>query len=201
METQLPSPVFINLDYIFFLIYRALARVLSFFGDNFWQSLKIFATLIVIVLITIILYCMVRLYEINKEGEKVGKSSDPIKEDISEPGQVSVDGANIVRNETWESVRTKILSDSPSDWRLAIIEADIYLDRVLDQKGIFGDTLGDKLKQMTPERFPSVQLAWEAHKVRNRIAHEGSEFMLTQPEARRVLSYFEIVFRDLEVIT
>ena len=94
----------------------------------------------------------------------------------------------------------KHLSDSPSDWRLAIIEADIYLDRLLDAKGYGGDTIGDKLKNQTPDRLGSVQIAWEAHKVRNRIAHEGAAFALTMPEARRVLSYFEIVFRDLGAI-
>lgn len=199
METQIPEPVFINIEYIFFLIYRALARFFSIFGDNFWQTLKIFATFIVIILITIILYCLVRLYEIKQE-EGEGKKPNVVVDPENLSGVAVLEGFP-VRNEVWESVRAKILSDSPSDWRLAIIEADIYLDKVLDQKGIFGDTLGDKLKQMTAERFPSVQLAWEAHKVRNRIAHEGSEFMLTQPEARRVLSYFEIVFRDLEVIS
>lgn len=176
------------------------ARIASLFNENLFSSLKVFATLIVIVLITIILYCLVRLYEIEHEGKKktpmVSKESGSAGTETLASG-----GVGAQRNEVWEAVRTKILSDNPSDWRLAIIEADIYLDRVLDQKGVFGDTLGDKLKQMTPERLPSVQLAWEAHKIRNRIAHEGVEFMLTQPEARRALSYFEIVFRDLEVIS
>jgi len=104
------------------------------------------------------------------------------------------------RNETWENIRSKLLSDSPSDWRLAIIEADIYMDRQFDAKGFYGDTVGDKLKNLTPDKFPSVQIAWEAHKVRNRIAHDGADFTLTMPEARRILSYFEIVFRDLGVI-
>ena len=106
----------------------------------------------------------------------------------------------VARNETWEAIRTKLLSDSPSDWRLGIIEADIYMDRVFDTKGFYGDTVGDKLKNLTPDKFPSVQIAWEAHKVRNRIAHDGADFTLTMPEARRTLSYYEIVFRDLGAI-
>jgi hypothetical protein len=92
------------------------------------------------------------------------------------------------------------LSETESDWRIGIIEADIYLDRVLDIKGVPGDTLGDKLKNVSPSILPSVQVAWEAHKVRNRIAHDGADFSLTMPEVRRVYSYFEIVFRDLGVI-
>ena len=216
METQLPSPVFLNLEYIFFLIYRALARFFHFiFGGNItdpnapsraFYGLKTLATLIVIILITIILYCLVRLYEIEQEGKPkkqkklLSASSDFSKEDSNLSGAQFLDNNTSRVNETWNSVRSKLLSDNPSDWRLAIIEADIYLDRVLDQKGFYGDTLGDKLKQVDPEKLPSVQIAWEAHKVRNRIAHDGAGFILTMPEARRVLSYYEIVFRDLEVI-
>jgi len=192
METQVPSPVFLNVEYIFFLVYRAIARFFSFiFGDSFYPGLKIVATLIVIALITIILYTLVRLYEIEHEG----KGTPSVLEGGEAP--VVLDAGH---NQVWEGIRANVLSDNPSDWRLGIIEADIYLDKVLDQKGVFGDTLGDKLKQLTPERLPSLQTAWEAHKVRNRIAHEGEGFTLTQPEARRALSYFEIVFRDLEVI-
>ena len=214
METQIPNPVFLNLEYVFFLIYRAVARFFHFlFGTNItdpnagsqvFSGLKTFATLIVIILITIILYCLVRLYEIKQadEPKKAKTTASLLKEgDTSiNGGEHFIDHGVTHQNETWNSIRSKLLSDSPSDWRLAIIEADIYLDRVLDQKGFYGDTLGDKLKQVEPEKLPSIQIAWEAHKVRNRIAHDGAGFVLTMPEARRVLSYYEIVFRDLEVI-
>ncbi len=211
METQIPNPVFLNLEYIFFLIYRAVARVFNFlFGGNigdadafsrFFSGLKIVATLLVIILITIILYCLVRLYEIEQEGKpkKESKATSKTVNALNDSGTL-VQNVEVKENPVWTSVRSKLLSDNQSDWRLAIIEADIYLDRVLDQKGFYGDTLGDKLKQIDSEKLPSVQIAWEAHKVRNRIAHDGSDFTLTMPEARRVLSYYEIVFRDLEVI-
>ncbi len=217
METQLPHPVFLNVEYIFFLIYRAVARVFHFiFGGNIsdpnagaraFSGIKVIATLIVIILIAIILYCLVRLYEIEQENKPKKVKSVTAKADSSDsselPGATTehfIDHNAVRENKTWNSVRAKLLSDNQSDWRLAIIEADIYLDRVLDQKGFYGDTLGDKFKQISPEQLPSLQIAWEAHKVRNRIAHDGAEYVLTMPEARRVLSYYEIVFRDLDVI-
>lgn len=212
METQIPNPVFLNLEYIFFLIYRAVARFFNFlFGGNIndpdaagrvFSGIKVLATLLVILLITVILYCLVRLYEIEQEGKPKKEKALP----TAKAGSTAIPSEHFVEhpvtrdNPTWTSVRSKLLSDNQSDWRLAIIEADIYLDRVLDQKGFYGDTLGDKFKQISPEQLPSIQIAWEAHKVRNRIAHDGSGFVLTMPEARRVLSYYEIVFRDLEVI-
>ena len=215
MESTVPNPVFLNLEYIFFLIYRFFARIFHFFfggnvtdpdaGSRFFSGLKVFATFLVIILIAIILYCLVRLYELKQEGKPKKtnmllsslKGEQPLSAEMSEQ---FVEHGTARVNETWNSIRNKLLSDNPSDWRLAIIEADIYLDRVLDQKGFYGDTLGDKFKQITPEKLPSIQIAWEAHKVRNRIAHDGAGFVLTMPEARRVLSYYEIVFRDLDVI-
>lgn len=213
METQLPNPVFLNVEYLFFLVYRAVARVFNFlFGTNisdpdafkrFFEGLKIFATILVILLITVILYCLVRLYELKQEKkpkkEKIKNLSPTSNTADSTTGEFVSQVTSKV-NETWNSIRSKLLSENPSDWRLAIIEADIYLDRLLDQRGFYGDTLGDKLKQVTPDKLPSIQIAWEAHKIRNRIAHDGADFVLTMPESRRVLSYYEIVFRDLEVI-
>jgi hypothetical protein len=214
MEAQLPNPVFLNVEYLFFLIYRVFARIFNFFtggnitdpnaGSQFFSGLKTLATLLVIILIAIILYCLVRLYEIEQDSKpQKPKKIEPLNSQIDLPGASGehfVDHGAMRVNETWNGIRSKLLSDNPSDWRLAIIEADIYLDRVLDQKGFYGDTLGDKLKQLTPDRLPSINIAWEAHKVRNRIAHDGAGFTLTMPESRRVLSYYEIVFRDLEVI-
>lgn len=198
VQTQEPQAVFFNLEYLFQQIYNASIGFFQYlFSENFLYTLKIFGTILAILLITLIIYCFVRLYEMANEGKtKVVQYAAP--NTGANPPAVPV--ATVKRDETWESIRAKLLSENPSDWRLAIIEADIYLDRVLDNRGFHGDTIGDKLKQMTTGDLGSLSLAWEAHKVRNRIAHEGSAFTLTQPEARRVLSYYEIVFRDLGLI-
>ena len=200
MQPDLPQPVFLNVEYFFQRLFEATSSFFAYlFSGGFLATLTFFATILVILLITGVIFCLVRLYELKKEGERkqavaakpYGANGDdiPLTPSTSEK-----------QNETWKMIRTKLLSDNPSDWRLAIIEADIYLDQTLDYKGFHGETLGDKLKQVDPLKLGSVQIAWEAHKMRNRIAHEGAAFVLTMPEARRVLSYYEIVFRDLDVI-
>lgn len=200
VQPQLQEPTYIPSDTFLDFLYTVFLRV---FSINWLGVMYVLLTLIVIVLITIILYSLVRLYEIREEDKKKTKSSipSPVSSSVAVgPSAIDSLAAAPRVNETWNHIRARLLSDNPSDWRLAIIEADIYMDRVLDTKGFHGDTVGDKLKQLTPDRFGSVQIAWEAHKVRNRIAHEGADFTLTMPESRRVLSYYEIVFRDLEVI-
>lgn len=198
-----PDPVFLNVEYLFLWIYNHTIGFFRFIlSGDFFFLLRIIAVIVAILLITLILYCLVRFYELHEEDNKKDRAKTKAATPEVGPQAVPVaSGASgIGRNDTWENIRAKLLSDNQSDWRLAIIEADIYLDRLLETKGYTGDTIGDKLKQITPEVLGSIQIAWEAHKVRNRIAHEGADFTLTQPEARRVLSYYEIVFRDLGAI-
>lgn len=208
MQNGVPQPVFLNVEFIFSWLW---GNVLSpIFSINFIYVLHFIASVLLVLGITAVLYCLVRLYELKQDQEqKEAKEKSMNAQTIvppakTTPGALDLPGAlgsqPIPRNETWENIRSKLLSDSPSDWRLGIIEADIYMDRQFDAKGYFGDTVGDKLKNLTPDKLPSVQIAWEAHKVRNRIAHDGADFALNMPEARRVLSFYEIVFRDLGVI-
>jgi hypothetical protein len=88
-------------------------------------------------------------------------------------------------------------SNSEALWRIGIMEADNMLAEVLRAKGYVGETVADMLKTAS---FKTVQLAWDAHGIRNRIAHEGSDFQLTEREAKRAFVLFESVFRELKVI-
>lgn len=207
MQPVTPQPVFLNVEFIFSWLWGNI--ISPIFSADFISILSLLASILLILGITVVLYCLVRLYELKQEDAKKAAKEKAVNTPSvvppkTTPGAMDLPGAvvshAIARNETWENIRGKLLSDSPSDWRLGIIEADIYMDRQFDAKGFFGDTVGDKLKNLTPDKLPSVQIAWEAHKVRNRIAHDGADFSLTMPEARRVLSYYEIVFRDLGLI-
>lgn len=88
-------------------------------------------------------------------------------------------------------------SQSEALWRIGILEADNLLLEVLTEKGYQGDGVGEKLKTAS---FKTIDLAWDAHKIRNRVAHEGSDFELTEREAKRAFMLYESVFRDLKVI-
>lgn len=104
------------------------------------------------------------------------------------------------KNEKWERVIAHIHSDNPSDWRLAIMEADIILEETLRRNGFPGETIGDMLKSAQPGDFRTLDAAWEAHKVRNKVAHSGSDFDLNAREALRVVNLFEAVFREFKII-
>jgi hypothetical protein len=136
----------------------------------------------------VIVYCTVRLFELRKREEYYYNTT------LIPPSSA---GGTHPR---WEHIQSLAEGTQASGWREAIIEADIMLDDILAQQGYTGDGVGEKLKSADPERFRTLQDAWEAHKVRNQIAHEGSAFKLSDTIARRTIARYESVFHEFKVV-
>jgi hypothetical protein len=100
----------------------------------------------------------------------------------------------------WQKIIKLSESQNQSDWRLAIIEADIILDELLEKLQLPGETMGEKLKAVEKSDFTTIESAWEAHKARNMIAHEGSDFLINQREIRHIISLYEAVFKEFYLI-
>lgn len=109
-------------------------------------------------------------------------------------------GISGVKSKRFEVVEKHMTSDNPAEWRLAIIEADTLLEEMVKKMGYEGTTLGEMLKNIEPSDFTTLNSAWEAHKIRNQIAHQGSSFLLTKREAKRVVQLYERVFREFDII-
>jgi len=183
---------FLNLEYLFLLVYNLITgdhstSIPSHLIDA-WNIFKVVSTFIALFLLTGIIYSLIRIYRIRKET----------REELHiEPTMVTSEAK---KNTRWEQVLDHVSSDNPNDWRQAIIEADIMLDEMVMVMGYRGEGLGEKLKQIEKSDFKTLDEAWEAHKVRNLIAHAGSNFMLTQREARRVIDLYRQAFQEFKFI-
>ena len=100
----------------------------------------------------------------------------------------------------WNRVLEHSNSEDEHQWRLAILEADIMLNELLDLQGYKGETMAEKLKQVSKSNFNSVDDAWEAHKMRNKVAHEGVEYRIDEREKNRVINLYERVFKEFNFI-
>ncbi len=96
----------------------------------------------------------------------------------------------------WQEIQNHLHDDNPNSWKVAIIEADIFLEEVLTDHGYSGVTIGEKLKSANTSSFTTLQDAWDAHKVRNDVAHVGGDFILTKRLAMETLTRYERVFRE-----
>ena len=182
-----------QLNDIFLFIYGCFhggCRVVGFSATLalIWLWIIIVGYALSVIALFSIVYSMVRLHELREREEKYYSTviSDP-----ATSGGV---------NPRWQHIESLANGASASEWREAIIEADIMLDDALARQGYIGDGVGEKLKSVEPSELTSLNSAWEAHKVRNQIAHEGSAFDLSEPLARRTIAHYESVFRELKAL-
>ena len=103
-------------------------------------------------------------------------------------------------NKKWDDIQKHIASMNSSDWRMAILEADILLYEMLDQMGYDGDTVAEKLKVIESSDFSNLDSAWRAHKVRNTIAHEGASYELSHEQAQNTIDLYRKVFEEFYFI-
>ena len=185
-----------NVEYFFRLLYEWIFGPHAVFNSvglqafiaHVWIWIIVIGYALSVIALFIIVYCIVRLFELRKREELFYST-------LITP-QEAVGGVN----PRWEHIESLAGGASPSEWREAIIEADIMLDDVLGRNGYVGDGVGEKLKAVESENLSTLNDAWEAHKVRNQIAHEGSAFNLSESIARRTIGRYEVVFRELKAI-
>ncbi|MFA6076453.1 MAG: hypothetical protein WC735_00010 [Candidatus Paceibacterota bacterium] len=177
---------------------------LNFDIENGTKILSVFHTflfLFAIFFLTIISYCIVRMFEIRKKEHKY------LKHELAEYAHHQAEHERklqekegVSKNERWVKTLHYLFSQHSGDWKLAIIEADAMLESLMGQLGFKGETFGDKLKSADQEKFRNLTSAWEVHTIRNRIAHEGASFELSQREAKRIISIYEQIFREFGFI-
>lgn len=80
------------------------------------------------------------------------------------------------------------------DLHRRVMEGDKVLDHAMQLLGFQG-SMADKLRKAGP-RFSNVQAVWDAHKLRNNLAHEVNA-SLSEKEASRAMAAFEKAIRDL----
>lgn len=159
-------------------------------ASNWLTSIVPLSIFFSLMLITGIIYSIIRIRQIREQEHAAWSIVEhPI-----------VGGDNTKAQLRWQKIVEHANTDNPNDWRQSIIEADIMLDELLTVQGYHGATLGDKMKQVERSDFNTIDLAWEAHKVRNRIAHQGSDHDLNAREVRRVISLYEQTLREFHYI-
>ena len=207
-----PAPSYGVVEIIFFLVLFSSGAsivtnwisknhdLLSSYSNTFiFNLINIFAKYVVFAFfLSIALFILVIIY-VRKEGkirQKLMNRVIPVGGDV----KTKSDDVVMLENPKWKLVEEHIKSDDANKWKLAILEADIILSELLETLNLPGDSIGEKLKSVEESDFDHIEQAWEAHKIRNVIAHQGSDFLLTQREAKRVIKLYESVFEEFKII-
>lgn len=198
MNDQIPLINIPNLD-LFYYIYAIRDFLVNHFPWVFDVIRKIIGILIGISIPLSVFFLIAIVITIEglkqirtREEEKYSAPPvDPGFTDIKAVQEGDIEFAN-----RWNKVMEHMSSVNENDWRQAIIEADIMLEDLLVRLGYRGEGIGERLRRAEKGDFKTLDLAGEAHGIRNRIAHDGSNYPLNQIEAQRVIALYRQVFEE-----
>jgi len=189
---QLPQPRYLNLEYLFnkfFAFLRMLGERLLEFAV--WLSTKsirfssIIISIIILIGIIIVFYKIIQL-----RRREITALADFFKKEEMPKARLN----------RWDEIQKRSDSENSADWKMAIIEADALMDEIFQNIGYKGEDLGERLKSVEPSDFDNLQNIWEAHKIRNRIVHEGDKFELKKEQAKDTLEKYKKALKELKYI-
>jgi len=197
-QADLAQPLFeprtLNIELIFEKVYFVLRELFNFITNpNTWSVIGMISILASIVFIAIIIFSIVRIREMQLDDKR--NLDNDINEALKKEREKSRE-----ENPRWHYILTLIEGPNDSDWRVAIMEADSMLEESLKEKGVPGNTVAELLESARSDGYSNIQDAWDAHLIRNQIAHQGSDFPLSQVEGRRIIKMFQNFFEELEII-
>jgi len=91
----------------------------------------------------------------------------------------------------WKGIVAQFKSSDPTFWRMAIIDADTMLEEMITGMGFIGANFGEKLKHLQQQGIAWADAAWDVHLLRNKLAHEGTRYPLSDREAYRAYRIYE----------
>lgn len=98
----------------------------------------------------------------------------------------------------WLKIENALDRENKQSYNAVVIEADKLLDKALNEMGLPGKTMGERMKR-AGGYFTQVNAVWYAHKMRNQIAHEHG-FSVDYNQAKHALGSFKQALKDLEAI-
>jgi hypothetical protein len=157
-----------------------------FFSTSlFIKAVKVFLFVYVVVLLAdIVMLLMVR-----------GLSADLKKALYGTKRPMLSKSKAVVR---FEKILARLKENNPSQYKVAVLEADAFAEEILSSIGYSGETMAEKLQTVHEGQVESKELLTEAHQIRNRIVHE-TDFTLTREEAEKWLNAYEAFFREVEL--
>lgn len=159
--------------------------------ETIWTIYSLFAFALSALFIYGIIYSYIRANEIAQQRTDKLLEEERLWRERNDPEK---------GNRRWNEVEAHVASNNPNDWKLAIIEADVMLDKMLQEHGFAGTTVADRLRSAAGRSFGTIEDAWQAHRVRNQIAHGGTDFVLTQRMAQATITQYRRVFEEFGVV-
>jgi hypothetical protein len=164
----------------------------SFLNSQFMDILKTVSIIATLAMVLMMLYIITQMRKMNQKPV----TAKPTLLDELAPPEPAQGGAFTAR---WGEIRRHMDSTKEVEWKFAIIEADKLIDIVFQKAGFPGATLGERMMNLKDGEIQNMQDLWDAHKIRNRLAHDLNYF-LRYTEAKQAILSYEKVLQELGAI-
>ncbi|MEK7510127.1 MAG: hypothetical protein AAB567_01035 [Patescibacteria group bacterium] len=108
-------------------------------------------------------------------------------------------GFRKIGKKRWREIVRRVETGNETQYKLAVMEANTLLDDALKKLNIRGETLDDRLGNLSPMMVPNLADLQEVQRIRNNIVYDPS-YRLSLLEAKKLLERYEIAFRALDLI-
>lgn len=152
----------------------------------------LFPIKLVFILFTVFFFCAVIYFYVNSSYIQY-----QFLQDVTEFFSWQAYGLRSI-DKQWKSIMKKTESGNEKDFKLAVIEADDFLNATLDERGFKGETLEELLGGAVKRMLPNFQEILDAHKIRDSIVFDP-DYKLDIESAKRMLANYESAIKNLSV--
>ena len=164
-----------------------IAALMNFYDSPFMWVIKIFLGIYVaVILVDIILMLILR--------------------DVPQHLRVGLMGADLPLvskgklQKRWDKVMARLKNENPSQYKVAIIEADAIAEEMLSGIGYKGANMSEKLEQVGAIHLDDhLEALKGAHQIRNKIVHE-KDYIIDHRMAKAVVGVYENFLKYLEFL-
>lgn len=164
-------------------------EILEFCNSGFFLTLKVIFGIYTIVLFLDVILLLVQRGVAGNMREKFLGMDAP---------RAILDKKEKTREE-WNAIKQKLESANPRDYKVAIIEADDFIEKIIVGFKYKGENFGERLENIPEDHLVNVAGIKQAHQVKNRIIHDDN-FVLSKEDALGVLSQYEEFLRSFQVV-
>jgi hypothetical protein len=99
----------------------------------------------------------------------------------------------------WEEILARLENGNPSQFKVAILEADALADEMLRGIGYEGKNMGERIVLIKDGELLSLEKLRAAHAVRNQVI-QNPDFSIGKEETEAILDQYRGLFEELELL-
>ncbi|OGZ71152.1 MAG: hypothetical protein A2904_00845 [Candidatus Staskawiczbacteria bacterium RIFCSPLOWO2_01_FULL_33_9] len=118
-------------------------------------------------------------------------------EDITEFISYQAYGLRAIANR-WKKIQKRAETGIESEYKLALIEADDFLNEILEERGFIGNNFEELVNNAGKAALPNLDEIFLAHEIRNSIVY-NPDYKIDLEKAKKILAIYESTIKTIGV--